>query len=203
MSYGQDGLMEDGYIVNDFIFDVFCKQLIVQVCVGCNVIVLSDMMDGCIGCICQVFDEEGFVDEVCIFVYLVKYVFVFYGLFCDVVGLKGNFGFGDKCIYQMDLVNSDEVICEVVFDIEEGVDMVMVKLGMFYFDICCWVKEIFGVLMFVYQVSGEYVMFYVVVQNGWFDGDKVMLEVLFVFKCVGCDGILIYVVVDIVKKFVQ
>ncbi|MEC9397672.1 MAG: porphobilinogen synthase [Myxococcota bacterium] len=202
-SHGQDGLMEGGHIVNDPTLDVLCKQSIAQARAGCNVIAPSDMMDGRIGRIRQALDEEGFADEVRILAYSAKYASAFYGPFRDAVGSKGNLGSGDKRTYQMDPANSDEAIREVALDIEEGADMVMVKPGMPYLDICRRVKETFGVPTFAYQVSGEYAMLHAAAQNGWLDGDKVMLEALLAFKRAGCDGILTYAAVDIAKKLAQ
>lgn len=196
--YGQDGILDDdGYVFNDVSIDVLVWQVLFYVEVGVQVVVFLDMMDGCIGVICEVLEFVGYIN-VWIMVYLVKYVSVYYGLFCDVVGLVLNFGKGNKVIYQMDLVNSDEVFYEVVVDLVEGVDMVMVKLGMFYFDIVCWVKDEFCVLIFVYQVSGEYVMYMGVIQNGWLV-ELVIFEFFIVFKCVGVDGILIYFVKQVVE----
>jgi porphobilinogen synthase len=202
-SHGQDGLMEDGHIVNDPTLDVLCKQSIAQARAGCNVIAPSDMMDGRIGRIRQALDEEGFADEVRILAYSAKYASAFYGPFRDAVGSKGNLGSGDKRTYQMDPANSDEAIREVALDIEEGADMVMVKPGMPYLDICRRVKETFGVPTFAYQVSGEYAMLHAAAQNGWLDGDKVMMEALLAFKRAGCDGILTYAAVDIAKKLAR
>ena len=202
-SHGQDGLMEGGHIVNDPTLDVLCKQSIAQARAGCNVIAPSDMMDGRIGRIRQALDEEGFADEVRILAYSAKYASAFYGPFRDAVGSKGNLGSGDKRTYQMDPANSDEAIREVALDIEEGADMVMVKPGMPYLDICRRVKETFGVPTFAYQVSGEYAMLHAAAQNGWLDGDKVMLEALLAFKRAGCDGILTYAAIDIAKKLAQ
>ena len=202
-SHGQDGLMEDGHIVNDPTLDVLCKQSIAQARAGCNVIAPSDMMDGRIGRIRQALDEEGFADEVRILAYSAKYASAFYGPFRDAVGSKGNLGSGDKRTYQMDPANSDEAIREVALDLEEGADMVMVKPGMPYLDICRRVKETFGVPTFAYQVSGEYAMLHAAAQNGWLDGDKVMMEALLAFKRAGCDGILTYAAVDIAKKLAR
>lgn len=202
-SHGQDGLMEDGHIVNDPTLDVLCKQSIAQARAGCNVIAPSDMMDGRIGRIRQALDEEGFADEVRILAYSAKYASAFYGPFRDAVGSKGNLGSGDKRTYQMDPANSDEAIREVALDLEEGADMVMVKPGMPYLDICRRVKDTFGVPTFAYQVSGEYAMLHAAAQNGWLDGDKVMMEALLGFKRAGCDGILTYAAVDIARKLAE
>ena len=80
----------------------------------------------------------------------------------------------------------------MALDIAEGADMVMVKPGMPYLDIVRRVKDAFGVPTFAYQVSGEYAMLMAAAQNGWLDGDKVMLESLLAFKRAGADGVLTY-----------
>ena len=70
--------------------------------------------------------------------------------------------------------------------------MVMVKPGLPYLDVIRRVKDEFGVPTFAYQVSGEYAMLQAAIQNGWLDGDKVILESLLAFKRAGADGILTY-----------
>jgi porphobilinogen synthase len=80
----------------------------------------------------------------------------------------------------------------VARDLSEGADMVMVKPGMPYLDICRRVKDAFGAPTFAYQVSGEYAMLQAAARNGWLDGDRVMIESLLAFKRAGCDGILTY-----------
>ena len=71
-------------------------------------------------------------------------------------------------------------------------DMVMVKPGMPYLDICRRVKDSFGVPTFAYQVSGEYAMLMAAIENGWLEHDRTILEALGSFKRAGCDGILTY-----------
>jgi len=92
----------------------------------------------------------------------------------------------------MDPANGDEALRLIERDLQEGADMVMVKPGMAYLDICQRVKSTFQVPTFAYQVSGEYAMLMAAAENGWLDGDKVMLESLLSFKRAGCDGILTY-----------
>lgn len=197
-SHGQDGLVRDGYVVNDETVDVLCEQAIVQAKAGCDVIAPSDMMDGRIGAIRTALDAAGF-EAVQIMSYAAKYASAFYGPFRDAVGSSGNLGSGDKKTYQMDPANSDEAIREVALDIEEGADMVMVKPGMPYLDIVRRVKDEFRVPTFAYQVSGEYAMLNAAAQNGWLDREKVMLESLLSFKRAGADGILTYFAVDCAK----
>ena len=194
-SHGQDGLVRNGYVVNDETLDMLCRQAIVQAQAGCDVIAPSDMMDGRVGAVRKALDQAGFVD-VQIMAYAAKYASSFYGPFRDAVGSAGNLGKGDKRTYQMDPANSDEALREVALDIDEGADMVMVKPGMPYLDIVQRVKSTFGIPTFAYQVSGEYAMLTAASQNGWLDRRKVMLESLLCFKRAGADGILTYFAIE-------
>lgn len=197
-SHGQDGLVRDGYVVNDETVEVLCKQAIVQAAAGCDVIAPSDMMDGRVRAIRQALDKEGFVD-VQIMAYAAKYASAFYGPFREAVGSAGNLGTGDKRTYQMDPANADEALREVALDIAEGADSVMVKPGMPYLDIVRMVKQTFGVPTFAYQVSGEYAMLAAAAEQGWLDREKTMLESLTAFKRAGADGILTYFARDVAK----
>lgn len=194
-SHGQDGLVRDGYVVNDETVDVLCRQSVVQALAGCDVIAPSDMMDGRIGAIRRALDEAGF-EQVLILSYTAKYASAFYGPFRDAVGSKGALGGGDKKTYQMDPANSDEALREVALDIAEGADMVMVKPGMPYLDIIQRVKKTFGLPTFAYQVSGEYAMLAAAAENGWLDRHSAMLESLLAFRRAGADGILSYFAVE-------
>lgn len=190
-SHGQDGLVRNGYVVNDETLDVLCRQAVVQAQAGCDVIAPSDMMDGRIGAVRQALDQAGF-DQVQILAYAAKYASAFYGPFRDAVGSATNLGQGDKRTYQMDPANGDEALREVASDIAEGADMIMVKPGMPYLDIVRRVKDRFGMPTFAYQVSGEYAMIVAAVKNGWLDATNAMLESLLSFKRAGADGVLTY-----------
>jgi porphobilinogen synthase len=196
--HGQDGLVRDGYVVNDETVAMLCRQAIVQAEAGCDIIAPSDMMDGRVGAVRTALDAAGF-EHVQIMAYAAKYASAFYGPFRDAVGSAGNLGSGDKRTYQMDPANGDEAIREVALDIAEGADSVMVKPGMPYLDIVRRVKDTFGVPTFAYQVSGEYAMLCAAAGNGWLDRDKVMLESLLAFKRAGADGILTYFARDAAK----
>jgi porphobilinogen synthase len=189
-SHGHDGLMRDGVILNDETVAALIKQSIVQVEAGCDIIAPSDMMDGRIGAIRQALEAAGHTDTQ-IMAYAAKYASAFYGPFRDAVG-SGKALKGDKRTYQMDPANTDEALREVALDIAEGADMVMVKPGMPYLDIVQRVAERFGVPTFAYQVSGEYAMLAGAAQNGWVDGDAVMIESLMAFKRAGAAGVLTY-----------
>ncbi len=197
-SHGHDGLIRDGVILNDETVAVLVKQALVQAEAGCDIIAPSDMMDGRVGAIRKVLDRHDFTD-VSIMAYAAKYASAFYGPFRDAVGSAKTLT-GDKRTYQMDPGNTDEAIREVALDVDEGADMMMVKPGMPYLDICRRVKETFGMPTFAYQVSGEYAMLMAAAQNGWLDGDRVMFESLIAFKRAGCDGVLTYFAPRVAEK---
>ena len=187
---GHDGYVVDGEIINDETVEALVKMALVQAEAGADILGPSDMMDGRIGAMRSALESEGH-QNVAILSYTAKYASGFYGPFRDAVGASGALK-GDKKTYQMDPGNSDEALRLVERDLMEGADMVMVKPGMPYLDICRRVKDSFGVPTYAYQVSGEYAMIQAAVQNGWLDGEKVMLESLLCFKRAGCDGILTY-----------
>jgi len=187
---GHDGYVEDGVIVNDRTVDALVKMALAQAEAGADILGPSDMMDGRIGAMRRALEADGHTD-VTIMSYAAKYASAFYGPFRDAVGASGALK-GDKKTYQMDPANTDEALRLVQRDLEEGADMVMVKPGMPYLDVCRRVKDTFGVPTFAYQVSGEYAMLMAAAQNGWLDQQKVMMESLMGFKRAGCDGILTY-----------
>ena len=190
-SHGQDGLVCDGYVVNDETIEVLCQQAIVQAEAGCDIIAPSDMMDGRVGAIRKALDENG-MEHVQIMSYAAKYASAFYGPFRDAVGSSSNLAGGSKATYQQQPSQSDEALHEVALDLAEGADSVMVKPGMPYLDIIRRVKDTFGVPTFAYQVSGEYAMLAAAAKEGWLDRRKSVLESLLSFKRAGADGILTY-----------
>ena len=187
---GHDGFVEDGQIVNDRTVEALVKMALAQAAAGADILGPSDMMDGRIGAMRAALEAEGY-QNVAILSYTAKYASSFYGPFRDAVGASSALT-GDKNTYQMDPGNSDEALRLVERDLSEGADMIMVKPGMPYLDICRRVKDTFGVPTYAYQVSGEYAMLQAAAQNGWLDGEKVMMESLLAFKRAGCDGILTY-----------
>ena len=187
---GHDGFVENGKIVNDKTIEALVKQAISQAEAGVDVIGPSDMMDGRIGAIRSALEKNGH-SEVSIMSYAAKYSSSFYGPFRDAVGASGAL-IGDKKTYQMDIANSNEALRLVARDLKEGADMVMIKPGMPYLDICRRVKDTFGAPTFAYQVSGEYSMLSAAFEKGWLDRKKIIIETLMAFKRSGCDGILTY-----------
>ena len=187
---GHDGYVVNGEIVNDQTVEALVKMTLTQADAGADIIGPSDMMDGRIGAIRCALEAAGH-QNVMILSYAAKYASAFYGPFRDAVGASDALT-GDKKTYQMDPANSDEALRLIKRDLNEGADMVMIKPGLPYLDICHRVKDSFGAPTYAYQVSGEYAMIQAAAQNGWIDGKKVMLESLQAFKRAGCDGILTY-----------
>ncbi|MEJ2768577.1 porphobilinogen synthase [Mycetohabitans sp. B46] len=195
-SHGQDGVLDEhGYVINDVTSALLVEQARTQAQAGVDIVAPSDMMDGRIGSIRAMLENEGHI-HTRIMAYAAKYASAFYGPFRDAVGSAANLGKGNKMTYQMDPANGDEALREVQLDIEEGADMVMVKPGMPYLDIVYRVKEAFHFPTYAYQVSGEYAMLKAAAQNGWLDHDKVVMESLLAFKRAGADGVLTYFALD-------
>ncbi|MBT8416937.1 MAG: porphobilinogen synthase [Silicimonas sp.] len=194
---GHDGIVRDGVIVNDESVEALVKMTVAQADAGADIIGPSDMMDGRIGAMRTALEAAGHQD-VCILSYAAKYASAFYGPFRDAVGASGLLT-GDKKTYQMDPGNTDEALRLVERDLLEGADMVMVKPGMPYLDICRRVSERFNAPLAAYQVSGEYAMIKGTAERGWIDGDRAMMESLMAFKRAGCDAILTYFAVDVAR----
>ena len=186
---GHDGYVVDGEIVNDATVEALVKMALAQAEAGADIIGPSDMMDGRIGAMRSALETAGH-HNVSILSYSAKYASGYYGPFRDAVGASGALK-GDKKTYQMDPGNSDEALRLIERDLKEGADMVMVKPGIAYLDICYRVKSTFGAPTFAYQVSGEYAMIAGAIERGWL-GEAVMLESLLAFKRAGCDGVLTY-----------
>ncbi|MAC47298.1 MAG: porphobilinogen synthase [Oceanospirillum sp.] len=190
--HGQDGILdENGYVLNDRTVETLVKQALSHAEAGADVVAPSDMMDGRIGSIRQILEQENLVNTR-ILAYSAKYASSYYGPFRDAVGSAGNLGKGNKFSYQMDPANSDEALHEVALDLAEGADMVMVKPGMPYLDIVHRVKHELKVPTFVYQVSGEYAMHMAAFEKGWLSEEAVTLESLMCIKRAGADGVLTY-----------
>jgi porphobilinogen synthase len=183
-------LVRDGVILNDETVAALVRMALAQAEAGADILGPSDMMDGRIGAIRTALEAAGHRD-VTIMSYAAKFASAFYGPFRDAVGASGRL-VGDKKTYQINPGNADEAMACVMRDLAEGADMVMVKPGLPYLDLCTRVKRELQVPTFAYQVSGEYAMIRAAAQNGWIDGDRAMLECLACFKRAGCDGILTY-----------
>ncbi|OHC74072.1 MAG: delta-aminolevulinic acid dehydratase [Rhodospirillales bacterium RIFCSPLOWO2_02_FULL_58_16] len=194
-SNGHDGLVRDGYVVNDETVEVLCKQAVAQAEAGCDIIAPSDMMDGRVGAVRKALDEAGFA-QVAIMAYAAKYASAFYGPFRDAVGSASALKGGDKKTYQMNPANGEEAMREVALDITEGADMILIKPGLPYLDIIYRIKSAYNVPTFAYNVSGEYAMLKAAAAQGCLNYETAMMECLLSFKRAGADGILTYAALD-------
>ena len=194
-SYGHDGVVENGLIVNDITNDILAKMSLTHIEAGADFVAPSDMMDGRVKSIRTILEKEGYHDAG-IMSYSAKYASSFYGPFRDALDSKP--GFGDKKTYQMDIGNREEAINEVRSDIEEGADIVMVKPGISYLDIIRDIKNNFNIPISAYQVSGEYAMIKAASKNGWIDENQTILETSIAFKRAGASFIASYFAKDVI-----
>ena len=195
-SYGHDGIVENGQIVNDPTVEVLALMSVSHAQAGADFVAPSDMMDGRIGAIRKALEQNNFINTG-IMAYSAKYASCFYGPFRD--ALDSAPGFGDKKTYQMDYSNRIEAVKEALMDVEEGADIVMVKPGLPYLDIVREVKNAVNVPVSVYNISGEYAMIKAAAKMGWIDEDKAILETLTSFKRAGADLIATYFAKDAVR----
>jgi porphobilinogen synthase len=195
-SYGHDGIVEDGQIINDETCKVLAEMSLSHAQAGADFVAPSDMMDGRILSMRELLEKENYKNTG-IMSYSAKYASAFYGPFRD--ALDSAPGFGDKKTYQMDFANRDEAIKETLMDIEEGADIVMVKPGLCYLDLVRDIRDVVDVPVAVYQVSGEYAMLKAAAEKGWLDHDAVMLEQIMAFKRAGAQIIASYFAKDVVK----
>jgi porphobilinogen synthase len=192
-SFGHDGIVEDGEIVNDPTVEALVKMSVSHAEAGADMVAPSDMMDGRIGAIREGLEKNNFT-KVGIMAYSAKYASCFYGPFRD--ALDSAPGFGDKKTYQMDYANRIEAVKEAIMDVEEGADIVMVKPGLPYLDIVREVKNAVEVPVSVYNISGEYAMIKAAAKMGWIDENKAILETLTCIKRAGADLIATYFAKD-------
>lgn len=188
-SYGHDGIVKEGQILNDPTIAVLAKMALSHARAGADVVAPSDMMDGRIAEIRNKLEEAQFHNTL-IMSYSAKYASSFYGPFRD--ALDSAPGFGDKKTYQMDFANREEALVETQRDLEEGADIVMVKPGLAYLDIIRDLKNSISAPIAAYQVSGEYAMLKAAAAQGWIDHDQVMIEQLVSFKRAGARLIATY-----------
>ncbi|MGZ3880265.1 MAG: porphobilinogen synthase [Flavisolibacter sp.] len=195
-SYGHDGIVDNGEIVNDPTVEALVRMSISHAEAGVDMVAPSDMMDGRIGEIRKGLEANNFT-KVGIMAYSAKYASCFYGPFRD--ALDSAPGFGDKKTYQMDYANRIEAVKEALIDVEEGADIVMVKPGLPYLDIVREVKNAVNVPVSVYNISGEYAMIKAASKMGWINEEKAIIETLTSIKRAGADLIATYFAKDAAK----
>jgi porphobilinogen synthase len=200
-SFGHDGVIENGVIVNDLTSAILAEMSCSHAEAGADIVAPSDMMDGRILDIREALEEEGYVNTG-IMAYSAKYASAHYGPFRDALDSAPVDSLNlpkDKKTYQMDYHNRMEAIRETRMDIDEGADIVMVKPGIAYLDIVREIKNAFDVPVAVYQVSGEYAMIKAAAEKGWLDHDAVMMEQVTSIKRAGADMIASYFAKEVVK----
>jgi porphobilinogen synthase len=195
-SYGHDGIVENGEIVNDPTVEALVKMSLSHAKSGADFVAPSDMMDGRIGAIREALEENNFT-RTGIMAYSAKYASCFYGPFRD--ALDSAPGFGDKKTYQMDYSNRTEAVKEALMDEDEGADIVMIKPALAYLDIIREIKNSVAIPVSAYHVSGEYAMIKATAKMGWVDENKAILESLSSIKRAGADLIATYFAKDAAK----
>ncbi|UCE67629.1 MAG: porphobilinogen synthase [Candidatus Zixiibacteriota bacterium] len=187
--HGHCGVVKDKQVANDPTLELLAKTALSHARAGADIVAPSDMMDGRVGAIRNALDDNGF-NNIPILSYAVKYASAYYGPFRNAAGSAPRFG--DRKGYQMDPANAFEAIREAELDIDEGADMIMVKPGIAYLDILNKIKQKFGRVTAVYQVSGEYAMIEAAGKMNLIDRKAIIMETLLSFKRAGADFILTY-----------
>jgi porphobilinogen synthase len=196
-SHGHCGVIREGEVDNDATLDLLARTALSHAEAGADMVAPSDMMDGRVGAIRQVLDENGF-SHIPIMSYAAKYCSSFYGPFREAAHSAPQFG--DRRSYQMDPANSREAIREIGLDVEEGADIIMVKPALAYLDVIRWARKEFDLPLAAYNVSGEYSMIKAAAEKGWLDGNRVMMEVLTSIKRAGADIIITYFAKDAARE---
>jgi porphobilinogen synthase len=191
--HGHCGVVAGNAIDNDASLDLIARTALSHAKAGADMVAPSDMMDGRIGEIREILDENNF-SQVPIMSYAAKYCSAYYGPFRDACDCAPKFG--DRRTYQMDPANALEAIREATMDIEEGADIIMVKPALAYLDIICRLREEIDLPVAAYNVSGEFSMIKAAEKMGWIDGSKVMMETLTAIKRAGADLILTYFAIE-------
>jgi porphobilinogen synthase len=194
---GKKGKAKDVQVDNDATLELLQKVALSHARAGADMVAPSDMMDGRVGAIREILDENNF-DHIPIMSYAVKYASSFYGPFRDAAECAPQFG--DRRSYQMDIANSREALREAMLDMEEGADILMVKPGMPYLDIIHMLRQEFTLPIAAYQVSGEYSMIKAAAMNGWMDETAIVRESLICFRRAGADLIITYFAKDFAKE---
>ena len=187
--HGHCGLLHGEAVDNDSTLELLAREAVMHAEAGADMVAPSDMMDGRVGAIRAALDEAGY-SHVPIMSYAVKYSSAFYGPFREAA--ESTPAFGDRRAYQMDPANTDEALREAGQDLAEGADILMVKPAGAYLDIIRRVKDVTGMPVAAYQVSGEYAMLHAAAERGWIDLERAMLESLVAIRRAGADIILTY-----------
>ena len=187
--HGHCGLIVDGKVDNDSTLPHLAAMALSHARAGADVVAPSDMMDGRVGAIREMLDDDGLVDTA-IMSYSVKYASGYYGPFREAAQSAPTSG--DRRSHQMDTRNRREALTEAELDIQEGADILMVKPALAFLDVVADLREAFPQPLAVYNVSGEYSMVKAAAERGWIDERTVVLENLHAFRRAGADIIITY-----------
>jgi len=188
-SHGHCGVIEGEDVLNDPTLELLAKVALSHAEAGADIVGPSDMMDGRIGAVREILDEEGHHDVI-IMSYAVKYASAFYGPFREAA--ESTPQFGDRRAYQMDPPNAVEALREAALDIEEGADIIMVKPALPYLDIIAALRDRYDMPLAAYNVSGEYSMVKAGGKLDWLNAEGVMMESLISIRRAGAGMILTY-----------
>lgn len=195
--HGHCGILNaKGEVRNDETLRYLQKIAVSYAYAGVDMVAPSDMMDGHVLALRTALDEAGYVD-LPIMGYSAKYASSYYGPFREAAHSTPSFG--DRRAYQMDYANSDEAMREIQADVEEGVDIIMVKPALSYLDIIQKASTTFQMPLAAYHVSGEYAMLRMAVDQGIMKEDVIM-ESLLAIKRAGANLIITYFALDIARK---
>jgi porphobilinogen synthase len=187
--HGHCGVIEGEHVLNDPSVERLAMAARAYADAGADIVAPSDMMDGRVGAIRQLLDDNGF-DDTIVMSYAAKYSSGLYGPFREAA--ESTPRFGDRRSYQMDPANAREALREVALDVEEGADIIMVKPAMPYLDVIRRVRDSFALPVAAYNVSGEYSMVKAAAANGWIEEKRVVLEILTGIQRAGADIICTY-----------
>jgi porphobilinogen synthase len=186
---GHCGLIKDNKIDNDSSIETLAKIAVSQAKAGVDVVSPSAMMDGQVITIRRGLDDAGFAD-VAIMSHSAKHRSSFYSPFRDAAECAPQFG--DRKTYQIPFSNAREAMREVEMDVNEGVDIVMIKPALAYLDLIAETKKRFNVPVSAYSVSGEYALVKGAAKQGWIQENDVITEILYSIKRAGADMIVTY-----------
>jgi len=196
-THGHCGILKDDYVQNDATVEVIAKMALTHAQAGADMLAPSDMMDGRIGSIRNLLDQNGYVNTA-VMSHATKFASAYYGPFREAADCAP--GKGDRKAYQMDFRNPNEAVREAMLDESEGADVLMVKPALAYLDVIHNLKQHTDVPIACYNVSGEYAMVKAAAEKGWIDEQKVVMETMHAFARAGASIITTYHIRDIVEK---
>ncbi|MBB5622710.1 porphobilinogen synthase [Pedobacter cryoconitis] len=196
-THGHCGILKDDYVQNDETVEVIAKMALTHAQAGADMLAPSDMMDGRIGAMRNLLDQNGYVNAA-IMSHATKFASAYYGPFREAADCAPSKG--DRKAYQMDFRNPEEALREALLDQSEGADVLMVKPALAYMDVIHNLKQNTDLPIACYNVSGEYAMVKAAAQKGWIDEQKIVMETMYAFARAGASIITTYHIRDIVEK---